>query len=154
METNMYCNIEIEIKNKTIESRAMIDTGNLLKEPISGMPVIIVENEILINIIPEEVLKNTQKIIQGESEDIPIEYLNKLRIIPFTSLGMQNGLLIGIKAEQIKIYIDDEIIIQNNTIVGLYDKKLSKTNEYTSLIGINLIEGRKTENEHIGYAKI
>ena len=67
---------------------------------------------------------------------------------------MPNGMLIGIKANQIKIYTEDEIVVQPNIIIGLYDKKLSKPNDYTSLIGISLIEGRKTENEHIGYAKI
>lgn len=150
----MYCTIEIEVNNKKVESKAMIDTGNLLKEPISGTPVVIVENEILEGILPKEILENTQKIIKGEAEEVPIEYLSKLRIIPFTSLGMPNGMLIGIKADKIDITFEDEIINREDIIIGLYDKKLSKTGEYTSLIGISLIEGRTRENEHIGYIKI
>ncbi len=151
---NMYCKIEIEIDGKKAESNAMIDTGNLLKEPISGKPVIIVENEILENIIPDQILNSTQEIIKGDTEGIPIEYLSKLRVIPFTSLGMPNGMLLGLKANQITIYAEDEKIQTQDIIIGLYDKKLSRTGKYTSLIGISLIEGRKTENEHIGYAKV
>ena len=151
---NMYCKIEIEIDGKKIESNAMIDTGNLLKEPISGNPVIIVENEILQNILPNEILNNTQKIIEGNTQEIPIDYLSKLRVIPFTSLGMPNGMLLGIKANKITIYSEDDKIQTENIIIGLYDKKLSKTGKYTSLIGISLIEGRKAENEHIGYVKV
>ena len=83
-----------------------------------------------------------------------IEYASKLRIIPFTSLGMPNGMLLGIKADSITINYDDEEIQNNNIIIGLYDKKLSKTDKYTSLIGISEVEGRKTENEHIKFAKI
>lgn len=151
---NMYCKVEIEIDGKRTECNAMIDTGNLLKEPISGKPVIIVENEVLKNIIPEEILNNTQQIIKGDTEEIPIEYLRKLRIIPFTSLGMPNGMLLGIKANEITIYTEEEKIQRKEIIIGLYDKKISKTGKYTSLIGISLIEGRKAENEHIGYIKV
>lgn len=151
---NMYCKIEIELNNQKIESNAMIDTGNLLKEPISGKPVIIVENDLLKMALPEEILNNTQNIIQGNTQEIPIEYLSKLRVIPFTSLGMPNGMLLGMKAEKVTIYSEDEKILVENVIIGLYDKKLSKSGKYTSLIGISLIEGRKAENEHIGYVKV
>ena len=151
---NMYCKIEIEINDQIVESNAMIDTGNLLKEPISGTPVIIVENDILKNIIPNEILENTEQIIEGITEKVPIEYLHKLRIIPFTSLGMQNGMLLGIKANKIIIYAEDEKNETENVIIGLYDRKLSKTGKYTSLIGISLIEGRKIRNEHIRNIKI
>ena len=101
-----------------------------------------------------EILNNTEKIIEGNTQDIPIEYISKLRVIPFTSLGMPNGMLLGIKADNVTIYSEDEKILEENVIIGLYDKKLSKTGKYTSLIGISLIEGRKTGNEHIGYVKI
>lgn len=151
---NMYCKIEVEINSKKAESIAMIDTGNLLKEPISGRPVIIIENEILENMLPDKILMNTKKIIEGNMEEIPIEYISKLRVIPFTSLGMPNGMLLGIKADKITIYNEDDTQKIENIIIGLYDKKLSKTGKYTSLIGISLIEGRKTENEHIRFAKV
>lgn len=151
---NMYCKIEIEVGQNTVESIAMIDSGNLLKEPISGKPVVVVETEILKDVVPIEILENTKEIIEGKTESIPIEYTSKLRVIPFTSLGMPNGMLLGIKADKITIYHDDEKIKNQNVIIGLYNKKLSKTNKYTSLIGISLIEGRKVEDEHIRYAKI
>lgn len=151
---NMYCKINIELEGKTAESIAMIDSGNLLKEPISGNPVAVVETNILKQLLPNNILDNIKQIIEGQIEQITPEYASKLRIIPFTSLGMQNGMLLGIKADKITINYDDEQIENNNIIIGLYDKKLSKTDKYTSLIGISLIEGGKTGNEHIRYAKI
>ena len=151
---NMYCKIEIEVQQKKVESLAMIDSGNLLKEPISGKPVIVVETEILKDIIPKQIIENTKEIIEGKVDNIPIEYTSKLRVIPFTSLGMTNGMLLGVKADKITIYHDDGKIKNENAIIGLYNKKLSKTDKYTSLIGISLIEGRKVEDEHIRYAKI
>lgn len=150
----MYCNISIKFLKNQINSTAMIDSGNLLKDPISKTPVIIVETNLLQNIIPESILDNTKQIIEGKIENIENEYASRLRIIPFTALGTSNGLLLGLKADGIKIEYDDEIIEHQNIIIGLYDKKLSKTDRYTSLIGITLIEGGKSENEHIRLAKI
>ena len=41
---DMFYEVEIELNHKKIETTAMIDTGNLLKEPITNTPVIVVEH--------------------------------------------------------------------------------------------------------------
>lgn len=150
---NMYCKIKIRLLGKEILSTAMIDSGNLLKEPISGNPVIVTETEVLQEILPETILENINKIIKGQVKELNMEYANKLRVIPFTALGTPNGILLGMKADNVTIYYEDEIIENRKAIIGLYNNKLSKTGKYTSLIGISLIEGRKDKNEHIRIAK-
>lgn len=72
-------------------------------------------------------------------------YKYKFKIIPFSSLGNDNGVLLGFKPNYIKIYSDEEYI-KKDVIIGIYDGKLSKTNLYTSLIGLNVFkEGAKDE---------
>lgn len=72
-------------------------------------------------------------------------YNYKFKIIPFTSLGNDNGVLLGFKPDYIKIY-DEEIHIKDNVIIGIYTGKLSKSNLYTSLIGLNILkEGKGNE---------
>ena len=41
---DMIYKIEIKINNKTVKVNALLDTGNLLKEPITGLPVIVTEH--------------------------------------------------------------------------------------------------------------
>ena len=141
---DIYCNIEIYLEQKNIEIKAMLDTGNLLKEPISGMPVIVVEHTKLYDIIPKEILNNLDKILGGDLEKIPEEikekYLTKLKVIPYSSLGKQNGMILGIKADKIKIIKEDENIIKNNVIIGIYNKSLTKRGEYNGLVGIELLQ--------------
>ena len=81
----MYCNIRININSKYTYINAIIDTGNFLREPITKMPVIVVERNALINIIPDYILNNLDKIINGEDINLG-EYTSKVRIVPFTSL--------------------------------------------------------------------
>lgn len=123
--------------------------GNLLKEPISGNDVIIVEMDILKNMIDIDILNNIDNILYGKwlSNDCNKIYNYKFNIIPFYSLGNDKGVLLGFKPDYIKIY-NDEIIFRRNVIVGIYKGKLSKTDLYTSLIGLNILEGER-ENEFV-----
>lgn len=140
---DMFCDIHIQIGDKNIRTKAMLDTGNLVKEPITNIPVIIVESSLLYEILPKEILNNLDNILKGDLTNIPEEiqeqYLPKLRCIPFSSLGKQNGMLLGIRAEKLEVSKDDEVKVTKNIIVGIYEKSLTKRGEYRALIGIELV---------------
>ena len=140
---DMFCKIEIKINNKIINAKAMIDTGNMLKEPITNTPVVVVEHTLLYECMPKEILNNLENIIGGDFEKVPEHikniYISKLKLIPFSSLGKQNGMLLGIKPEYIKIIKEEEERINKNVIIGIYNKSLTKKGEYRALIGIELI---------------
>lgn len=150
---NMYCKLKIRILGKEVQSIAILDTGNLLKEPITKMPVIIVEAELLKEVISVNIIEHLQEIMDGEGRYIPSELINRIRLIPFTSLGKQNGMLVGIKADEVLVTYDEEEYKHKDVIVGIYDKRLNKKGLYNSLIGISLIERRKTD-EYIRCAKV
>ena len=142
-KSDLFCNIIIELNNKEIKTRAMIDTGNLLKEPITNIPVVIVEDELLNDVIPKEILENIENILGGDLEKIPKnikeEYISKLKVIPFSSLGKQNGMLLGVTANKIKVERENDVKNVDKIIIGIYTKKLSKKNEYKALLGIDVI---------------
>ena len=62
----------------------------------------------------------------------------KFKMIPFTSLGKQNGMLLGIKADEIEVINNEYIKKEKNAIIGIYNKALTKRGEYNALIGIDL----------------
>ena len=140
---DMFCTIKININKVEIETKAMIDTGNLLKEPISNTPVIVVEHTLLYDCMPKEILNNLENILGGDfeniSEEVKNKYISKLKVIPFSSLGKQNGMLIGIKPEEITVINDENENKINNVIIGIYNKTLTKRGEYRALIGIELL---------------
>jgi len=136
---DMYCKLQVELENAKVNLEAIIDTGNFLIDPISKTPVIVVEKDSLKQALPDTLLNNLQKIIFGKDVDIG-EYESKIRIIPFSSLGKENGLLIGIKAKRIFINYKEEIIEVKNVIIGIYNGNLSKSHKYSALIGLGLLE--------------
>lgn len=143
---DMYCNITIYFEEKSISTTALLDTGNMLKDPITRMPVIVVEKELLKEVLPETILNNLNKIIGGELpkevyEDENLEYITKFRVIPFSSIGKTNGMLLGFKANKVEVKDEENIETINNVIIGIYENKLSKKNQYSALIGLDLLEG-------------
>lgn len=152
---DMIYEITIQMDSKKVTIPAMLDTGNLLKDPITGIPVIVVEKEKLYSLLPEELLNNIEKIVGGElvSNISEKEYLSRLRMIPFSSIGKQNGLMLGIKADNIEIQKEEEIETLDNIIIGIFPHKLSNQNNYSALIGLELLE-RSVKNESITDIKI
>lgn len=140
---DMFCEIEILINQKKIKTKAMIDTGNMLKEPITNVPVIVVEHILLYSCMPKEILNNLKEIMGGDFKNIPCDiqekYISKLKLIPFSSLEKQNGMLIGIRPEYVKVITDEQEKINKNVIIGIYEKSLTKKGEYQALIGIELL---------------
>lgn len=143
---SMICELEIFYKGKNKKIKTMLDTGNLLKEPISNEDVIIVEKESLKDIVSNDILENISTILKGNCLDCKNIYSYKIKIIPFSSLGNENGLLIGFKPDYIKVYGEEEVV-RNDIIIGIYNGKLTQNNSYTSLIGLDIFKKKMSITE-------
>lgn len=145
---DMFCNIRIGYKEKEVKLRAIIDSGNLLKEPITGASVIVIEKQKLEGIIENEILENLDSIMSGKYEFLNDEYISRFRLIPFSSLGKQNGMLIGFKPDFFEIEFDGINHTKDKVIVAIYEKEISKNKEYSGLVGLDLLEERSDIDEY------
>ena len=142
----MICELEIFYNGKVKKIKTMLDTGNLLKEPISKADVVIVEKHSLEGMVSDELLMDVSNVLDGKLiEDEAIHSYN-FKLIPFSSLGNDNGLLVGFKPDYIKVYGEEECV-RDDVLIGIYNGKLSRTNMYTSLIGLNVLDNSKKLEE-------
>ena len=142
----------IKIEEKKLEIKVLLDTGNMLKDPITGDTVIIVEKEKLYEILPIGLLNDIDNFFEINNEIIKNEYQTRLRIIPFKAVGKRNGMMVGIKADYVSIITDIDEIKKNDVIICVYEKKFSKTDKYSGLIGLDILEGSE-KNEYIANIK-
>lgn len=154
-KSNLIYDIEIEMQGKFLKLKAMLDTGNLLKDPITRTPVVVVEKGKLYEILPKDILDNIDHLIGGEGKETKEElvYRARFRLIPFSSIGKQNGMMLGFKVDKVKVITDMDEIINQNVIVCIHDKKMTKSDTYSALIGLDILEGSE-ENEHFTNVKI
>lgn len=139
--------VEIFYKEKSSNIKVILDTGNLLTDPITNIPVLIVEAKKLKSIIPEKILINIENVIYKASfENIDDDIKTRCSIIPFSSIGKNNGIIIGFRPDYIKIHTEEGEEIRKKVIVGILNSKLVKNGIYSGLIGLNLLnEGDKYE---------
>ncbi len=131
--------VSIEINGKKVDLKGMVDTGNSLTDPISKYPVIIVEYSAISCILPVEI-RDILLEDQAFSFDQIVAQLSgsswvtRFRIIPYQALGIENGMLVGFKPDNVLIYNDDYHKDVNEIIIAIYNKTLSKTGSYRVLL--------------------
>jgi hypothetical protein len=123
ISSSNLCSAEISFNlfEKDISVVGMIDTGNLLKDPFDGTPVIIVK---------------TDAVYKGENFEGLLErkYKNKIRLIPIKSI-IGEKMLFGLKIK-VKIKIKKE---EERTCVIAFDNERGSFGGFYSLIPPELI---------------
>lgn len=113
--------ITINLLGKSCSCEALLDSGNLLKDPMSNNDVIIIKSNILKDIIPEYLINCSYEdidIIKAEEIINLLDYdiSKKVRIIPYKHAGSdKSNIILGIKADYIEI---DKVRI-GNIVLGI-----------------------------------
>lgn len=78
----VHCRLLIEHKGRKASLDGLVDTGNLLTEPISGLPVIIAASDAVSDIVPSSLcsFKTGAAYVKGE----------KLRLVPYKTIAGDN----------------------------------------------------------------
>lgn len=135
LRENVIKEVEIYISGKMWKMKALIDTGNFLKDPLTGYPVAVVS-------------KSYAETIKSETGNA---MMKKLHVIPYKSVG-RSGLMYGVRAE--KIVIDD---YEGAVVVAFADRDFSpwrSTEKYDLLLNQQFFKGEEFEyDEKSGYAR-
>ncbi|MBO6015725.1 MAG: sigma-E processing peptidase SpoIIGA, partial [Lachnospiraceae bacterium] len=110
----------ITVNGKRFCCNALVDTGNSLCDPISRRPVLILERS---------VLKAYEVTIRPE----------QYRVIPYHSLGRENGMLEGFVAGLVCVLDETENgriqrMKRSNVVIGIYEGTLSGDGAYQMIL--------------------
>ncbi len=131
--------VELTYGNKSVRLFAMTDSGNLLCDPISGKPCIIVDVKAISPILPQAV-KNAARSPSDTSLLDSILQKDKRRIVLVPTLTASGeSILLGIRLDCIRI-IDKERSYVADAIVALSSASIS-ANEKKALIPSCLMSG-------------
>lgn len=137
-KNKIFVPIVVGLNDKKVEIIGLLDTGNLLRDPVTQTPVIIIQFSAIKDLLPEQVQSIFEKYKENDLEvisAITVENISnmKFRLIPFKSLGKENGMLIGFKPDKV-IVKDDEDKVFRDIIVGIYNNNLSNDDNYVALL--------------------
>ncbi len=142
---NIYISICIEVDENKSQIKALLDTGNSLKDPVSKCPVIVVEYSAIEELLPEDIqfiFKSGAQINLSEITDSlqTSKWINRFRMIPFKSLGKENGLLVGFKPDRVQMIEKKNLKSIDDIIIAVYEKSLSKNGDYSALLHPDILQ--------------
>ena len=124
--------VEIGLGGEKVCLRGFIDTGNSLKEPISGGAAILAELKKV-----EPILSQRERDFFKGKGDLLAQDV-KTRVIPFKSAGERAGMLSAFLPDKLAVKKGSDTIFLKGTYVALIDMKLSE--EYDALISPDMID--------------
>ncbi|MBP5427482.1 MAG: sigma-E processing peptidase SpoIIGA [Clostridiales bacterium] len=135
--------IDIGFDNKGVSVNALLDTGASLSDPLSDRPILVAEFRSVRDLLPPEVQNIFYKSMSDDLEFVTdtmlgSKWFRRFRLIPFNSLGKKNGMLLGFKADNIKITNKENTKEFTNVVVAIYEEILTSSNSYEALIGLEL----------------
>lgn len=123
---------------QTVIVKALLDTGNQLRDPINGNPVILVEEEVAATAIPDNIrvmlrgpwreLKDPWPLLWQANPDL----IRQMVFLPFQTIHSQSWLL-GIRPCSIR-YSDGQAMKNISATVALIQQVLSPDGEYQALL--------------------
>jgi len=109
---NYIFEIEINMFNKEVKIKSFLDTGNELKEPITNLPVVVLEKDII------------------DDKDISEK---ETYFIPYTTADGTSGTMKAFKPDKFAINKNGNFI-EKEVMIAITDISFSKENDYKALL--------------------
>ena len=139
----LKCPVGLRFGSVWCEGQGFIDTGNNLTDPLTNKPVVIAEYQLLSGCFPVDVRQAMEYCRRDENLFEALaqtSWANRLRLIPFTSIGKKHGLLVGVRSDEIKILSGSSWVSYPGVVIGLYRESLSPEGSFQLLIPASLMQ--------------
>jgi len=140
IKRQMLMNIMVTMNEKYIYFDALVDTGHSLRDPLSQSPVIVAEFEQVQEFLPEGLKglfhdrkENNLASVLGDNEG---PFYQRIRMIPFTSIGKASGMLIGFKPDKVMVGTGTS---RQDVVIGIYNDRLSADGRYQGLVSPEIL---------------
>lgn len=135
----LFVPIEVRFGEMSLKVNALVDTGNRLRDPISGSPVVLLEYGAIADAMPERVRRAFMAFDAGDlglvSELLAdSSWLPRFRVIPFVSVGEEKGLLAGFRADEVRVLGLPRPTSSRNAVVGVLMGRVSPEGAFAALL--------------------
>lgn len=120
-----YVPVELNWQGKRLRVLALQDTGNTLRDPLTGEAVLVCGAD-----VGEELLRLPREAFQDPAETIASGILPGLRLIPYRAVGQPAGLLLALRLKDVKI--GEKTV---NPLVAFAPQEIAKGEAYRMLTG-------------------
>lgn len=137
--------VELVLKDRSIKTKGLMDTGNCLYDPIRRKPVMVMENTLMEQLITPKIKEDMElarSYMEGKINDMSWEqYIDKMfrfSFIPYRSVG-KCGMLLGIRLDKVMIHTGKETICNEKVTAAICDNPLTGKEDYHVILHKELL---------------
>lgn len=161
-QARRYYPVEVAFGERRVRLRALMDTGNHLRDPLLQLPVMVITYESLAPLLPAAVRPTFEATEMGAAGKAGVpgvtgsqaaaapppavdpeglaealegtHWAERLRLIPFSSLGQQGGLLVCFRPDAVYFWDGERMVVATQALVGVYSRRLDEAGRYNALL--------------------
>lgn len=98
--------VQVAIDGKAKDFTALYDTGNTLRNPVDGRPVLVMEQAALLELLPKteaDILKEKNAPETAMARLYSAGSRLRFTLLPYRSVGMETGLLLAVRSDYIAL---------------------------------------------------
>lgn len=137
----LHLKFSIWIGDREVQLTGFLDTGNQLRDPLTRLPVIVVERDAVLGLFPTEIVEILEAdldLVDRAEKLLASSWYQRFQIIPFSSIGNHSDLLIGCKPDRIE-FVGDAFCQIGQVILALYQGELDLEGDYQALLHPELL---------------
>lgn len=147
-----YAEVSVIIEDTEVRCIGLIDTGNQLTDPLSRMPVMVVEASLWREHLPHSVgtswtTERADNLIMEWTEDETFRWRDRLRLVPYRGINKGTQFMIALKPDEVKVIMDGYETSTSRVLIGLDGGTLSSENNYRAIIHPSLTERADLKEE-------
>lgn len=142
IQSHLYA-VEMRHKGRCYAGTGLLDTGNSLREPISGKAVVIAQFQTMERLLGKEDILTVRHFGKTGEETSEQNSSCLVRWIPYHSLGKKNGFMPGVIIDEMAVYQEGKEQICKNVLIGIVEEELSEKELYQFILHEEYIEEGK-----------
>ncbi len=120
-----YIPVTVRYQGRQLELTALADTGNTLKDPLSGVPVLVTDCK-----AAEKLLLLTKEALEDPVKTVADGGHKGLRLIPYHAIGQPGGMLLAVKPDVCILSG-----VKTDCMVAFAPQKIGQGKPYEALAG-------------------
>jgi len=120
-----FAAVRIRYGGHTRDLTALKDTGNTLRDPVTGEPVLVVGAD-----IAREMLGLTEEELRSPVAAVENQLIPGLRLIPYRAVGQPCGMLLALRMDEVMVGKE-----RAGRVVAFAPQELGRGEEYQALAG-------------------
>ena len=111
---SLTVDLGVRMGERSITLRGLLDTGNRLRDPVTGSPVVIVDRGTLLRLLPEEGREAFLQVLSAPDAigaartggaalpgiDAPVMWTSRIHVVPYETIG-RGGLLTAVRPDRV-----------------------------------------------------